>query len=85
MNALLNTLAFLVFPYVMLTVFFLGHSYRYLTDRFDWNAKSSELLEKEGLRYGIFLFHWGYDLHVRRAFFRTTYPAMAAGSGGNHR
>jgi nitrate reductase gamma subunit len=59
MNALFNTLAFLVFPYVMLTVFFVGHSYRYLTDRFDWNAKSSELLEKESLRYGVFLFHWG--------------------------
>lgn len=55
----MNTLAFLVFPYLMLTVFVVGHSYRYCTDRFYWNAKSSELLEKETLRFGIVLFHWG--------------------------
>jgi nitrate reductase gamma subunit len=59
MNSLANTMAFLVFPYLMLTVFVVGHSYRYLTDRFGWNAKSSEFLEKGSLRYGIFLFHWG--------------------------
>jgi nitrate reductase gamma subunit len=74
MNSLLNTLAFLVFPYVMLTVFFLGHSYRYLTDRFDWNAKSSELLEKEGLRYGVFLFHWGMIFTLLGHFFGLLTP-----------
>ncbi|MBW2070630.1 MAG: respiratory nitrate reductase subunit gamma [Deltaproteobacteria bacterium] len=56
---LTNTLAFLVFPYLALTVFVVGHLYRYLTDPFAWNAHSSELLDKKGLKYGITIFHWG--------------------------
>ena len=56
---LANTLAFLVFPYVMLTVFVVGHIYRYMADPFGWNAKSSEFLEKKRLFYGVTIFHWG--------------------------
>ncbi|AFM23685.1 respiratory nitrate reductase subunit gamma [Desulfomonile tiedjei] len=56
---LLNTLAFLVFPYLALTIFFVGHPYRYFTDQYRWNSKSSELLEKENMKYGIIFFHWG--------------------------
>ncbi len=54
-----NTLAFLVFPYLMLAIFVVGHLYRYVTDLFGWNAKSSEFLEKKQLYYGATLFHWG--------------------------
>lgn len=54
-----NTLAFLVFPYIALTVFTVGHAYRYVTDRTDWNARSSEFLEKENLFFGATIFHWG--------------------------
>lgn len=54
-----NTLAFLVFPYLMLTLFVVGHLYRYITDSFTWNAKSSEFLEKKRLFYGTTIFHWG--------------------------
>ncbi len=57
-----NTLAFLVFPYISLTVFCLGHGYRYLTDRYGWTAKSSEFLEKEHLFYGAMIFHLGIIL-----------------------
>lgn len=56
---ILNTLAFLVFPYLMLTLFVVGHLYRYITDLFTWNAKSSEFLEKKRLFYGATIFHWG--------------------------
>jgi nitrate reductase gamma subunit len=59
MAELFNTLAFLVFPYVALTVFIVGHAYRYLTDWRQWNAKSSEFLHKDSLGYGISIFHWG--------------------------
>lgn len=55
----LYLLAFLVFPYLALTVFVIGHPYRYFTDSYHWNAKSSELLDKESLKYGITVFHWG--------------------------
>ena len=54
-----NTLAFLVFPYLSLTVFVVGHAYRYIVDPFDWNARSSEFLEKKSAFIGITLFHWG--------------------------
>ena len=37
---------FVAFPYLCLTTFTLGHAYRYVTDRFAWNAHSSELIEK---------------------------------------
>jgi len=56
---LTNMLAFLVFPYLALTTFVVGHGYRYIVDSFFWNAKSSEFLEKKNLYPGITLFHWG--------------------------
>ena len=56
---LANTLAFVVFPYLALTVFVVGHTYRYVKDPFRWNAKSSELVDKRGLFTGSTLFHWG--------------------------
>ena len=56
---ILNTLAFVVFPYLALTTFVVGHLYRYLTNPYDWNSKSSELLEKKGLKFGVTIFHWG--------------------------
>jgi nitrate reductase gamma subunit len=56
---LANDLAFVVYPYLCLAVFVLGHGYRYVTDRYGWNARSSEFLEKRHLFYGSTLFHWG--------------------------
>jgi nitrate reductase gamma subunit len=55
----LENLAFVVFPYITLTTFVVGHAYRYITDAFGWNAQSSELLDKDSLRLGITVFHWG--------------------------
>lgn len=54
-----HTLIFTVFPYICLTTFVVGHGYRYVTDRFGWNARSSEFLEKKYLFYGSILFHFG--------------------------
>lgn len=54
-----NLLAFLVFPYLSLAIFVVGHAYRYATDPFHWNARSSELLEKRSLRWPSLLFHYG--------------------------
>ncbi|MDA7027926.1 respiratory nitrate reductase subunit gamma [Bacillus sp. CLL-7-23] len=48
-----------VLPYIVLTIFILGHIYRYHYDQFGWTAKSSELLEKKKLALGSSLFHWG--------------------------
>ncbi len=54
-----NLLAFLVFPYLSLAVFVVGHAYRYVADPFHWNARSSELLEKQSLRWPSLVFHYG--------------------------
>ena len=57
-----NMFAFVVFPYITLTIFTVGHASRYVTDRYGWNAKSSEFLEKKQLFWGATLFHWGIIL-----------------------
>ncbi len=54
-----NTVAFVVFPYIALTVFVVGHAWRYVSDPFSWNARSSEFLEKKRHFWGITLFHYG--------------------------
>ena len=54
-----NTIAFAIFPYVALTIFVMGHLYRYSTDLYHWNSRSSELLDKSDHRYSITIFHWG--------------------------
>ncbi|MEL9991332.1 MAG: respiratory nitrate reductase subunit gamma [Thermoproteus sp.] len=47
------------FPYVVMSVFVVGHVYRYAVDQYAWTAKSSEIFEKGALRLGSQLFHWG--------------------------
>ncbi len=58
MNAT-ETALFVAYPYLCLAVFVLGHAFRYVTDRYGWNAHSSELLEKRWLFPGTILFHFG--------------------------
>jgi nitrate reductase gamma subunit len=55
----IHDFAFEVFPYLCLAVFTVGHAFRYGTDRYGWNARSSEFLEKKALGPGSVLFHWG--------------------------
>lgn len=55
-------LVFTVFPYICLVTFVVGHSYRYVIDRYAWNAHSSEFLEKKSLFWGSVLFHAGIVL-----------------------
>ena len=55
----MNNLAFVVFAYIALTLFVVGHAYRYATDMLRWNAHSNEFLEKQQHFGAITLFHWG--------------------------
>lgn len=48
-----------IFPYLMLVTFFVGHIYRYETGQNGWTARSSEFLAKKTLKWGSILFHWG--------------------------
>ena len=49
----------IVFPYICLTSFVLGHIWRYRYDKFGWTSRSSELYEKRILAWASPLFHFG--------------------------
>lgn len=49
----------IVFPYICLTSFVLGHVWRYRYDKFGWTSRSSELYEKRILSLASPLFHFG--------------------------
>ena len=55
----MNDLLFVVFPYVCLTTFVVGHLWRYRYDKFGWTTRSSQLYENRLLRIGSPLFHFG--------------------------
>ena len=49
-----------IFPYLALVTFLLGHVYRYAYDQYGWTPKSSQILERRLLMWGVLLFHWGF-------------------------
>lgn len=55
----LHNFIFGIYPYVALTVFFLGSLIRFDNDQYSWKSDSSQLLSKAGLRLGSNLFHIG--------------------------
>ncbi|MGW5686225.1 respiratory nitrate reductase subunit gamma [Nonomuraea sp. NPDC003754] len=55
----MSVLLWVVAPYVALTVFVLGHVWRYRYDTFGWTTRSSQLYESRLLRVGSPLFHFG--------------------------
>ncbi|MGN8644547.1 respiratory nitrate reductase subunit gamma [Gracilibacillus sp. HCP3S3_G5_1] len=56
---MINQFLWVIFPYLCITSFIIGHIYRYRHDQFTWTAKSSEFIEKKQLMIGSFLFHIG--------------------------
>lgn len=48
-----------IFPYLSLALFVLGHIYRYVYDQYGWTPKSSQMFERRLLMWGVLLFHWG--------------------------
>lgn len=55
----LDTVAWVVLPYVSLAVFVVGHVWRYRYDQFGWTSRSSQIYESRLLRWGSPLFHLG--------------------------
>jgi nitrate reductase gamma subunit len=55
----LHQLAFGVYPYVCLVVFFVGSLVRFDRDQYTWKSDSSQLLRARELRWGSNLFHFG--------------------------
>ncbi|WP_411359345.1 respiratory nitrate reductase subunit gamma [Pseudidiomarina salilacus] len=55
----LNTFFFGIYPYIALSVMFIGTWIRYDREQFTWKTSSSQLLEKKQLRRGSIAFHIG--------------------------
>jgi nitrate reductase gamma subunit len=55
----MNQVLWVVFPYICLTIFVVGHAWRYRYDKFGWTTRSSQLYEDRLLRLGSPLFHFG--------------------------
>ena len=56
---MLNQFVWVIYPYLCLAIFVIGHIARYKYDQFSWTAKSSEMIEKKQLKWGSLLFHLG--------------------------
>lgn len=46
-------------PYAVISVFVVGHLWRWRRNQYSWTTRSSQLLERKWLRVGILLFHFG--------------------------
>ncbi|MER6591145.1 respiratory nitrate reductase subunit gamma [Micromonospora purpureochromogenes] len=55
----MTTFLWIVLPYLCLTVFVVGHVWRWRHDQFGWTTHTSQLLENRLLRLGSPLFHLG--------------------------
>ena len=54
-----DVLLWVVYPYLCLAIFVVGHVWRYRYDKFGWTTRSSQLYESRLLRWGSPLFHFG--------------------------
>jgi nitrate reductase gamma subunit len=54
-----STFLWVIFPYLCLCTFVVGHFWRYTYDKFGWTTRSSQLYENRLLRWGSPLFHFG--------------------------
>jgi nitrate reductase gamma subunit len=55
----INQFFFGIYPYIAITVFFVGSLLRYDRDQYTWKASSSQMLSKKDMRIGSNLFHIG--------------------------
>nr|WP_263314951.1 respiratory nitrate reductase subunit gamma [Mammaliicoccus sp. Marseille-Q6498] len=56
---MINQFVWIIFPYLCVAIFIIGHLFRFKYDQFSWTAKSSEFIEKKQLMWGSILFHLG--------------------------
>ncbi len=55
----MSTFLWVVFPYICLTTFVVGHLWRYRYDKFGWTTRSSQIYESRQLASAGPLFHFG--------------------------
>src|SRR5262249_49945127 len=54
-----DILLWIIFPYVAMTVFVVGHWWRYRRDQFHWTSRSTQLLDRRILGWASPAFHYG--------------------------
>ena len=54
-----HLLIWVALPYVAITVFIVGHIWRYRTDQYGWTTRSTQLLESRAAEVGERIFHYG--------------------------
>jgi respiratory nitrate reductase gamma subunit len=54
-----DILLWIIFPYIAVTAFLVGHWWRYRTDQFGWTSASTQLLERRILGWASPTFHYG--------------------------
>ncbi|HFL8824139.1 MAG TPA: respiratory nitrate reductase subunit gamma [Candidatus Azoamicus sp. OHIO1] len=74
MTIFLNNVLFSYYPYVAITVFFVGSILRYEKDQYGWKSGSSQILRKDLLFWGSNLFHFGVIFILFGHFFGLMTP-----------
>jgi respiratory nitrate reductase gamma subunit len=54
-----KVLLWIIFPYVAIAVFVVGHWWRYRRDQFEWTSRSTQLLDRRILGWASPMFHYG--------------------------
>jgi nitrate reductase gamma subunit len=54
-----KVLLWIIFPYVAMTVFIVGHWWRYTRDQFAWTSRSTQLLDRRIIGWASPAFHYG--------------------------
>ena len=73
----LATVLFGVVPYLVLTIFVVGHVWRWKYDQWGWTTRTSQLLEKKWLMWGSPVFHIGLLMVAGGHFLGLVIPAGA--------
>ena len=70
----LHKILFSYYPYVALTIFFVGSIYRYETNQYSWKSSSSQIFRRDYLFWGSNLFHIGILILIFGHFFGLLTP-----------
>lgn len=73
---MLNTVLFVAWPYVAVTLAIVVGIYRYRTDRFSFSSYSSQFLESRRLFWGSVLWHYGIVLVLGIHTFAFLFPGV---------
>ncbi len=73
---MLNSVLFIAFPYVALTIAILMAIVRYRTDRFSYSSLSSQFLENRALFWGSVPWHYGVILVLGAHLLALVFPSL---------